>query len=178
LAGRFFFYAENAYRRSFRAKENGSLPMSIKDQITTDLKDAMKARDQTRLDTLRSVLSAFTYRRVEAGHDLSDEEQIAVVQKQVKQRTDSIGEYEKAGRAELVAKESQEREILARYLPAQKSADEIRLLVREIIAGIPPDGRNQGAVMKAVMPQLKGSADGNVVRQVVSEELKPAPAGS
>ncbi len=152
--------------------------MSIKDQITTDLKDAMKARDQTRLDTLRSVLSAFTYRRVEAGHDLSDEEQIAVVQKQVKQRTDSIGEYEKAGRAELVAKESQEREILARYLPAQKSADEIRLLVREIIAGIPPDGRNQGAVMKAVMPQLKGSADGNVVRQVVSEELKPAPAGS
>jgi uncharacterized protein YqeY len=152
--------------------------MSIKDQITADLKDAMKARDQTRLDTLRSVLSAFTYRRVEAGHDLSDEEQLAVVQKQVKQRTDSIGEYEKAGRAELVAKESQEREILARYLPAQKSADEIRILVREIIAGIPADGRNQGAVMKAVMPQLKGSADGNVVRQVVSEELKLAPAGS
>ncbi len=152
--------------------------MTIKDQISTDLKEAMRARDQVRLDTLRSVLSAFTYRRVEAGHDLSAEEQLAVVQKQVKQRTDSIGEYEKAGRTELVAKEAHEREILAKYLPAQKSADEIRTLVRQIIDGIPTDGRNAGAVMKAVMPQLKGSADGNVVRQVVAEELKPATAGS
>jgi uncharacterized protein len=152
--------------------------MSIKDQISTDLKTAMKARDQVRLDALRSVLSAFTYRRVEAGHELSDEEQLAVVQKQVKQRNDSIGEYEKAGRAELVAKESLERDILAQYLPAQRSADEIRAIVRQIIDGIPADGRNQGAVMKAVMPQLKGVADGNIVRQVVTEELKPAVAGS
>lgn len=152
--------------------------MSIKDQITADLKEAMKARDQVRLDTLRSVLSAFTYRRVEAGHDLTDDEQLAVVQRQVKQRTDSIGEYEKAGRAELVAKESHERDLLAKYLPAQKSADEIREIVREIIAGIPADGRNPGAVMKAAMPRFKGVADGNVVRQVVTEELKPAAAGS
>jgi uncharacterized protein YqeY len=152
--------------------------MSIKDQISADLKTAMKARDQLRLDTLRSVLSAFTYRRVEAGHDLTDDEQIAVVQKQVKQRSDSIGEYDKAGRADLVAKETLERDILGRYLPAQKSPDEIRPLVREIIAGIPADGRNAGAVMKAVMPQLKGVADGNMVRQVVAEELKGAAAGS
>ena len=152
--------------------------MSIKDQISADLKTAMKARDQVRLDTLRSVLSAFTYRRVEAGHDLSDAEQVTVVQKQVKQRNDSIGEYAKAGRAELVAKETQERDILAQYLPAQKSAEEIRAVVREIIGGLPADGRNAGAVMKLVMPQLKGAADGNLVRAVVSEELKPAPTGS
>jgi hypothetical protein len=152
--------------------------MSIKDQISADLKTAMKARDQVRLDTLRSVLSAFTYRRVEAGHDLSDEEQLSVVQKQVKQRNDSIGEYEKAGRAELVSKETHERDILAQYLPAQKSADEIRTIVRAVIDGIPLEGRNQGAVMKVVMPQLKGAADGNIVRQVVTEELKPAAASS
>lgn len=152
--------------------------MSIKDQISTDLKTAMKSRDQVRLDTLRSVLSAFTYRRVEAGHELTDAEQVAVVAKQVKQRSDSMAEYEKAGRAELVAKEAQERDILAHYLPAQKSADEIRAIVRQIIDGIPADGRNAGAVMKAVMPRLKGEADGNVVRQVVTEELKPAAAGS
>jgi uncharacterized protein YqeY len=152
--------------------------MSIKDQLSTDLKDAMKARDQVRLDTLRSVLSAFTYRRVEAGHDLSDDEQIAVVHKQVKQRNDSIAEYEKAGRAELVAKETTERDILARYLPQQKSADDIRALVRAVIAGIPADGRNAGSVMKAVMPQLKGVADGNIVRRVVTEELDPAGATS
>ena len=152
--------------------------MSIKEQITADLKTAMKARDQARLDTLRSVLSAFTYRRVEAGHDLTDDEQVAVVQKQVKQRNDSIAEYDKAGRAELVAKETAERDILKQYLPAQKSADEIRAIVREIIAGIPADGRNAGAVMKLAMPRLKGAADGNVVRTVVTDELKAAPAGS
>ncbi len=145
--------------------------MSLKDAITADLKDAMKSRDQVRLDTLRSALSAFTYRRVEAGHDLTDDEMLAVIQKQVKQRNDSIAEYGKAGRTELVEKETRERDILAKYLPAQKSADEVRAIVREIIAGLPADGRNQGAVMKVVMPALKGQADGNVVRTVVTEEL-------
>jgi uncharacterized protein YqeY len=145
--------------------------VSLKDAITADLKDAMKSRDQVRLDTLRSALSAFTYRRVEAGHDLTDDEMLAVIQKQVKQRNDSIAEYGKAGRTELVEKETRERDILAKYLPAQKSADEVRAIVREIIAGLPADGRNQGAVMKVVMPALKGQADGNVVRTVVTEEL-------
>src|SRR5271154_243526 len=135
----------------------------IKDQITADLKDAMKARDQVRLDALRSVLSAFTYRRVEAGHDLSDEEQLAVIQKQVKQRNDSITEYEKAHRADLVDKEKLERDILALYLPAQKSADEVRAIVRDLIAEMAADGRNQGAVMKLAMPKFKGLADGNLV---------------
>lgn len=145
--------------------------MSLKDAITADLKEAMKSRDQLRLDTLRSALSAFTYRRVEAGHDLAEDEMLAVVAKQVKQRNDSIAEYGKAGRTELVEKETRERDILAKYLPAQKSADEVRAIVREIIAGLPAEGRNQGAVMKVVMPALKGQADGNVVRTVVTEEL-------
>ncbi len=145
--------------------------MSLKDAITADLKEAMKSRDQVRLDTLRSALSAFTYRRVEAGHDLAEDEMLAVVAKQVKQRNDSIAEYGKAGRTELVEKETRERDILAKYLPAQKSADEVRAIVREIIAGLPADGRNAGAVMKVVMPALKGQADGNVVRTVVTEEL-------
>jgi uncharacterized protein YqeY len=147
---------------------------NVKDQISADLKDAMRARDQVRLDTLRSVLSAFTYKRVEAGHDLADDEQIAVVQKLVKQRADSIAEFEKAGRAELVEKESREREILQKYLPAQKSPEEIRDVVRTALAGIPEDGRNQGAAMKVVMPLLRGLADGNVVRQIVTEELARA----
>jgi uncharacterized protein len=145
--------------------------MSVKDQISSDIKDAMRARDQLRLDTLRSVLSAFTYKRVEAGHDLSDEEQLTVVQRLVQQRSDSIVEFEKAGRTELVAKESREREILQTYLPAQKSPDEVRDLVRAALAGLPEDGRNQGAAMKVVMPALRGLADGNLVRQIVTEEL-------
>jgi hypothetical protein len=147
---------------------------SVKDQISADLKEAMKARDQVRLDTLRSVISAFTYKRVEAGHDPSDDEQLAIVQKLVKQRNDSITEFGKAGRTELVEKETRERDILQRYLPAQKSADEVRAIVRKAIGEIPAEGRNQGAAMKVVMPQLKGLADGNVVRQIVTEELANA----
>ena len=147
---------------------------SVKDQISADLKDAMRARDQVRLDTLRSVLSAFTYKRVEAGHELADDEQLAVVQKLVKQRADSIVEFQKAGRTELVEKESRERDILQAYLPAQKSPDEIRDVVKSALAGLPDDGRNQGAAMKVVMPLLKGLADGNVVRQIVTEELAKA----
>lgn len=152
--------------------------MSIKDQITADLKDAMKARDQLRLDTLRSVISAFNYRRIEAGAELAEFDQLAVVQKLVKQRSDSIEQFAKAGRDELVAKESREREILQAYLeayqPAQKSDDEIRALVRETIASLPAEGRNQGTLMKTVLPQLKGLADGNAVRRIVTEELASA----
>jgi len=147
---------------------------SVKDRISADLKEAMKARDKVRLDALRSVLSAFTYKRVEAGHDPTDDEQLAVVQKLVKQRNDSIAEFGKAGRTELVEKETRERDILQQYLPAQKSSDEVRAIVREAIAAIPAEGRNQGAAMKVVMPQLKGLADGNVVRQMVTEELAQA----
>jgi uncharacterized protein YqeY len=148
--------------------------MSVKDSITADMKEAMKARDQVRLDTLRSVLSAFTYKRVEAGHDLADDEQLAVVQKLVKQRADSIAEYSKAGRTDLVDKETRERDILQVYLPAQKSPDEVRQVVKTALAGIPQEGRNQGAAMKVVMPLLKGLADGNIVRQIVTEELAKA----
>jgi len=145
---------------------------SFKEKISADLKEAMKARDQVRVDTLRSALSGFTYKRTETGaEDTSDAEEQAVLQKQVKQRNDSIAEFEKAGRQELAAKELQERDILQVYLPAQKSADEIRAVVQAVVAGLPADARNQGAVMKAVMPQLKGQADGNLVREIVTAAL-------
>jgi uncharacterized protein YqeY len=148
--------------------------MSIRDQVTADLKEAMKARDQVRLDALRSVVSAFGYKRKEANVDPTDAEQLEIVQRLVKQRGDSIEQFRKAGRTELAEKETREREILQKYLPAQKSPDEIRALVRQAIAGLPAEGRNQGALMKAVLPQLKGLADGNLVRQIVTEELASA----
>ena len=143
----------------------------LKDRIASDLKEAMRARDQLRLDTLRSAISGFTYKRSEAGADLSDADELAVVARLVKQRADSLAEFEKAGRTELAEKERAEREILMAYLPQQKSADDIRAVVREALATLPADGRNQGALMKLVMPQLKGIADGNLVRQIVTEEL-------
>jgi uncharacterized protein YqeY len=145
---------------------------ALKDRIAADLKEAMKARDQIRVDTLRSALSGFTYKRTEAGVELSDADELDVVRKQVKQRNDSHAEFEKAGRADLADKEARERDILMAYLPAQKSADEIRSVVKGIIAELPQGNRNQGSVMKAAMSQLKGVADGNLVRQIVTEELQ------
>src|SRR5579884_3209316 len=144
---------------------------ALKDRIAADLKEAMKARDQLRVDTLRSALSGFTYKRTEAGVELSDADELDVVRKQVKQRNDSAAEFEKAGRAELAEKEKRERDILMAYLPAQKSAEEVRTMIQAIIAELPEGTRNQGSVMKVAMPQLKGLADGNLVRQIVTEEL-------
>jgi|SRR5579872_825494 len=145
---------------------------ALKDRIAADLKEAMKARDQLRLDTLRSAISAFTYKRSEAGADLGDADEVAVVQRLVKQRNDALAEFEKANRADLADKERAERDILSTYLPQQKSEDEIRVLVRGVLAELPAENRNQGAAMKAVMPQLKGLADGNLVRRIVAEELQ------
>lgn len=144
---------------------------ALKDRIATDLKEAMKARDQLRVDTLRSALSGFTYKRTEAGVELSEADELDVVRKQVKQRNDSAAEFEKAGRQELADKEKREREILMAYLPAQKSPDEVRAVVKAIISELPGETRNQGSVMKLTMAQLKGLADGNLVRQIVTEEL-------
>jgi uncharacterized protein YqeY len=145
---------------------------ALKDRIAGDLKEAMKARDQLRVDTLRSALSGFTYKRTEAGVELSDADELDVVRKQVKQRNDAQDEYQKAGRSDLADKEARERDILMAYLPAQKSPDEVRSIVKAIITELPGQGRNQGAVMKLAMAQLKGLADGNLVRKTVEEELK------
>lgn len=143
----------------------------LKERIAVDLKAAMKARDQLRLDTLRSALSGFIYKRTEAGRELSDTDEVDVVRRLVKQRGDSLTEYEKAGRADLAGRESAERDILMAYLPPQLSEAEIRVLVDEALAEIPADKRNQGAVMKAVMPRVKGIADGNLVREIVGRAL-------
>jgi uncharacterized protein len=144
---------------------------AVKDRITADLKEAMKARDQVRVDAIRSALSGFTYKRTEAGVELTDADELDVVRKQVKQRNDAFAEYRKAGRDDLADKEARERDILLAYLPAQKSPQQVRSVVKAILAELPGGGRNQGAVMKLAMAQLKGQADGNLVREIVTEEL-------
>ncbi len=132
----------------------------------------MKARDQVRVDTLRSALSAFSYRKIEAGRELDESEQFEVVRKLVKQRNDSIEEFRKGNREDLVEKETRERNLLSALLPPQKSADELRPIVRAALETLPESQRNQGAAMKLLMPQLRGEADGNTIRQLVVEELK------
>jgi uncharacterized protein YqeY len=144
---------------------------ALKDRIAADLKEAMRARDQLRLDTLRSALSGFIYKRTEGGQELSDADELDVVRRLVKQRGDSLTEFERAGRVDLAEKERKEREILLAYLPPQRSPAEVREIVESVLAELPPESRNAGAVMKIVMPQLRGLADGNLVRQIVTEVL-------
>ncbi len=148
--------------------------MTLKERISAELKDAMKAKNQLRLDTLRSAISAFSYKKIEAGRELEEADQMDVVRKLVKQRNDSITEYEKAGRTELVDKERAERDILAEFLPAQKSADEVRAIVRAELEAMPAEQRTQGNAMKVLMPKLKAEADGNTIRTIVNEELAAA----
>jgi uncharacterized protein YqeY len=144
---------------------------ALKERIASDLKDAMRARDQLRLDTLRSALSGFIYKRTEGGQELSDADELDVVRRLVKQRGDSLTEFERAGRTDLAEKERAEREILVAYLPPQRSEAEVREIVQSVLAELPAESRNAGAVMKVVMPQLKGQADGNLVRQIVTDLL-------
>src|SRR5271154_1327331 len=145
--------------------------MTLGERIASELKEAMRAKDRVRIDTLRSALSAFSYKKIEAGRELSEEDQVEAVRKQVKQRSDSIAEFQKGNRPDLVERETREREILSALLPAQKSAEDIRPAVRAALATLPPDQRNQGAAMKLVMPALKGETAGGTIRQVVLEEL-------
>lgn len=145
----------------------------LRDQIASDLKDAMRARDQLRMDTLRSALSGFTYKRTESGQALTEADELDVVRRLARQRADAIAEFERAGRTELARKERSEREILKAYLPAQRSPEQIREIVQSVLAELPAENRTTGAVMKVLMPQLRGEADGNLVRQIVAEELAP-----
>ncbi|HEV3156364.1 MAG TPA: GatB/YqeY domain-containing protein [Candidatus Baltobacteraceae bacterium] len=146
--------------------------MTIIERINADLKEAMKAKDQVRVETIRSALSAFSYRKIEAQHEPSQDERIEVLRKLVKQRGDSIVEFERAGRLDLAAKEKREREILEAYLPPpSKTDDELRAIVRATFAALPEGQRTEGGAMKILMPKLKGDADGAKIRALVIEAL-------
>lgn len=147
------------------------MSIPIRQRIDSDLKDAMRAKEKLRVEVLRGVLSAFSYARIEAGRDLSDPELDSVVTKLVKQRGDSIAQFSKAGRQDLVDKESAERSILLTYLPPQMPEDEVAAIVREALESLPPDARNQAGAMKLLLPKLKGKADGNLIRVLVEREL-------
>ncbi|HEY5035575.1 MAG TPA: GatB/YqeY domain-containing protein [Chthoniobacterales bacterium] len=149
--------------------------MTLSQKIDDDLKQAMRAKDATRLGVLRMLKSAVKYAAIEksgAEGELDDAEATQVIRKQLKQRQDSIESFEKAGRDELAAKEKEELEILQSYLPAAMSAEELARLVRETIAETGATSKAQmGAVMKALGPKISGRADGRTVSQEVQRQL-------
>ena len=147
--------------------------MSLSKQIVADLTTAMKAQDAAKLSTLRMVKAAMMNRQIEKGSELDDDDMQKLLQSLVKQRRDSIEQYEKAGRQELVDKEQAEIDIIEIYLPKAASHEEIEQVVAAVIAETGASSmKDMGKVMKATQAALAGkNADGRVVSEVVKAKL-------
>ena len=145
----------------------------LKEKISEDVKVAMKSGDTERVSVLRFLLSALRNVEIElrtTGKEVTDEVVLTVLGKQVKQRRESIAAYEAGGRADLVEKEKEELAILLTYMPVPMSEDEVRKIVKDAVAQ--SGSREMGVLMKAIMPLVKGKADGSLVRRLVEEEMQ------
>jgi hypothetical protein len=147
--------------------------MALSDKVNSDITTAMKAKDPARLSALRMVKAAIMNKGVEKGRDLEDAEVLQVVASLVKQRRDSIDQFSKAGRTDLVDKETAEITVLEEYLPPAASPEEIDAAVAAAVAETgAASPRDMGKVMKAVMPKLAGkNADGKTVNEAVRRQL-------
>jgi len=151
--------------------------MGLLDRLNTDLKEAMRSGDQPRKLTIRSVKAAIREAEVagEEARTLSEQEILAVITKQAKQRRDSIAEFEKGGRPDLVEQERVELAVLETYLPQQLTREQIVERARKVIADVGATGpRQMGLVMRPLMEELQGLADGKLVSAVVQEQLRAA----
>ncbi len=146
--------------------------MSLRDDIANDVTAALKAGDKPRLSTLRMLLSAVKYKEVDLRRQLTDEEAFQVISTQIRQRQDSVEQYRKGNRPELAEKEEAEIGVLLGYMPQQLTADELRAVVKEAVAETNASGmKDMGKLMKALMPRVKGKADGRAVNEMVREVL-------
>ena len=147
--------------------------MGLKEQLMQDYKDAMKNADVLKKNTVNMVRAAIKQYEVDKREELDDDGVIQILSKQVKMRKDALDDFEKAGRTDLLDSYKKEIEVLSKYLPEQLSADEIKKIVEETAAdmGITEGKQNMGKMMGAVMPKVKGVADGKDVRKVIEEFL-------
>jgi uncharacterized protein YqeY len=148
--------------------------MSLRDRLSEDLKLAMKAKDQLRMDVIRMIKAAVMNKEVEMKKDLDDAEMSRIMTTMIKQRKESVEQYEKGQRAELAAKERQEISIIETYLPKALSSDELAQVVDTVIRETgASSAKDMGAVMKTVMARLAGQAvDGKQVSDLVRSKLK------
>lgn len=149
--------------------------MSIKDQLTQDMKQAMKDREagKLRLSVIRMVRANIKNIEINEKKELNDDEVLAVLMKEVKMRQDSLVEFQKAGREELVAQAKEEIAVLNGYLPEALSDEELKAIVVEVIAAVGATSpKDMGKVMPAVMGKTKGRADGKRINAIVRELLK------
>lgn len=146
--------------------------VTMKERLQSELNDAMRAKDDVRRSTIRMLISAIRYAEIAAGHLYDDDEMIAVARQQARQRGDSIAEFTKAGRQDLVDREAAELAILETYLPQLAGRDEIEVAAREVIATTGASGpREIGKVMPVLVKKFGARADGRLMSEVVRELL-------
>jgi uncharacterized protein len=146
--------------------------MELKDRLRNDMADAMRSGDHQRRDLLRMLIAAVKQEEIDSGQPLADAGVQAVLQRQAKQRRESIADARSADRADLVAQEEAELALIEQYLPQMMSRDEIRQLAVQTIADLNATGvKSMGRVMGQLMPRLQGKAEGHVVSDVVRELL-------
>lgn len=144
----------------------------LTEQIRAHLTESMKARDADRTSTLRMLQASLKNEQINLGHELADDEALAIIRKSVKQRQDSIEQYTKASRADLAAREQTEMNLLKTYLPAEISDSELESGLREIIASTGAQSKKDlGKVMKEATSKYKGRADGKKIQEIVSRLL-------
>lgn len=147
--------------------------MSLTDQLMTDIKTAMKSQDKTALSVIRMLKSALMNKKIELGHVLTDQEEAQVVASQMKQQKDSLADFQKGGRDDLVAQTQAQMKVLQQYLPQQLSKAELQQIVQQSAAEIQATSEADfGKLMKTVMPKVRGRADGSLVNQIVKAFLQ------
>lgn len=150
------------------------MELSIKEQLMADMKAAMKAKEEGRLalGVIRMARAHIRQAEIDDGHaDFDDDQVLAVLRKEVKQRRETLVEIKDSGRDDLVKETQNEIAVLEKYLPAEMTEDAIRAVVVEVINTLGSEQKNLGAAMKAVMAKLKGKADGKVINRIVRETL-------
>ncbi|HHY72965.1 MAG TPA: GatB/YqeY domain-containing protein [Bacillus bacterium] len=146
--------------------------MSLLERLTDDMKQAMRDKDKEKLSVIRMVKAALQNEAIKLGHDLSDEEELTVLNRELKQRKDSLLEFENAGRSDLADKLKDEIEILIVYMPEQLSEEELEEIVKQTISETGAISKaDMGKVMGAIMPKVKGKADGSLVNRLVLKHL-------
>jgi len=146
--------------------------MSLKERLDQDLKTAMREKAQLRLDTIRMLKSAIKYREIELMKPLDDAGIYSVISSEVKRRRDAAEQYKAGNRPELAEKEEKEIVILQAYLPQQLSQDELRAKVDAAVAAVGAQGmKDMGKVMKALLPEVQGRAEGSAVSELVKARL-------
>lgn len=146
--------------------------MNLKERLIEDMKDSMKKGEQIKLSAIRMVRAGIKNKEIEIGRELKDEDVVGVISSAIKQRKDSYAQFLNANRMDLAEKEKKEIEVLSIYLPEQMGEDEIKKRIREIISETgATTSKDIGRVMKILMPELKGKADGNLVNKIAREML-------